>query len=327
MDTRIKLVSGKQKELIENVKRKNNFTWKNLASELNCGENYLMNELRKEKHTLSKKIYEKLCFLLTKRYDTFIENEFESNWGQVKGGKNVKNRMNLFYKKIPRILCGRSKNLAEIIGIIIGDGSIYVLPNKGIYQVHIAGHRKDERHYMLNYVKPLFENVFDLKMNTKETGNAIYVWKQSKDLVFTLNKNGLPAGNKKKNKIRIPAWIFANEVYLKNCLRGIFDTDGCVYPKNKTNLYPTIWISSAIPSLRRSIIKSCNKLGFHIYGWKNFRNDACIDRKNDVLRFFDEIKFNNKKHLIRWKRFNRLPSSSPANKLEEADRTRASRIN
>ena len=308
---RIKLKDGKQKELIEFVKSKLNLTWKSLSQKLICGEHYLSNELRKEKRTLSKETYEKLCQLGKRNFDRFIIAKLEDNWGQIKGGKNVKNRKSLFTKINPKILCNPSPELAEIIGIIIGDGSVYVIPEKSIYQVHVVGNLKDEKEYMLNYVKPLFEKVFNISMNVKKTKNAIYIWKQSKNLVFTLNHYGLPAGNKKINKIEIPSWIKSNNLFLKRCLRGIFDTDGCVYPKNKTNLYPTIWISSAIPSLRKSIKEACEKLGFNLSRWRKHKNDAYIDRKMDVLRFFNEIKFKNQKHLIRWHRFNRLPSSSP----------------
>lgn len=313
MSIRIKLKKGKQKELIETVKNKSNLTWKSLSKKLNCGENYLLHELRNEKRTLAKENYEKLCKLGKINFDGFIIAELNGNWGQVKGGRSVKNRKNLFKEKNPKILCEPSAQLAEAIGILIGDGSIYTIPEKSIYQVHVAGNLSDEKEYLLNYVKPLFEEVFNLKMNVKKTKNALYVWKQSKDLVFTLKKYGLPIGNKKINNIKIPFWVMSNQIFLKNCLRGIFDTDGCIYPKNKTNLYPTIWISSAIPSLRISITQSCRKLGFNLSKWKNYRNDAYIDRKEEVLRFFNEIKFNNPKHLIRWNKFNRLPSSSPVN--------------
>ena len=145
-------------------------------------------------------------------------------------------------------------------------------------------------------------------MNVKRTKNAIYVWKQSKDLVFTLNKFGLPIGNKKIKKIKIPDWIMKRKKFLKACLRGIFDTDGSLYPKNKTHTYPTIWISSAIPSLRKSITEACTKLGFRLSNWRDSRNDAYLRTKDDVIKFFNEISFNNQKHLMRWKKFLIKPS-------------------
>jgi hypothetical protein len=315
MKKRILLQRGKQKELIERTKYRLQISWNKLAKILGIGENYLLNELRNEQRTLSEEIYKKLCYLSKLNYDEFIVERLNENWGQIKGGKSVKNRKNLFREKPPKLLCKPSKELAEIIGVILGDGSIYTIPKKSIYQVCVAGNLKDEKKYMINYIKPLFEKVFKIKMNVKQTTNTIYVWKQSKDLVYTLNKYGLPAGNKKNKNVKIPVWIMSNNLFLSSCLRGLFDTDGCVYPKNKTNLYPTIWISSTIPSLRFSITKACEKLGFRISKWRKTRNDSCIDKREDVFNFFNKIKPNNPKHIARWLKFNKPPSSSPVNQI------------
>lgn len=313
MKLRVILRKGKQKELIETVKNKTSLTWKKFSEKLDCGQHYLSFELRNEKRTLSEKLYNKLCQIGRVNFNKFILHKLNKNWGQVKGGKNVKNRKNLFSEIKPRILCKPSRELAEILGIMLGDGSIYVLPEKGIYQVCVAGNKNDEKEYLLNYIRPLFEKVFKIRMNIKRTNHALYVWKQSKNLVFTLNKYGLPSGNKKKNNINIPVWMFDKRVYLKKCIRGIFDTDGCLYPKNKTHNYPTIWFSSAIPNLRKSITNVCKILGYNLSKWKAGRNDAYIGRKEEILRFARDIKFKNQKHCLRWKKFNKLPSSSPVN--------------
>jgi hypothetical protein len=37
---------------------------------------------------------------------------------------------------------------------------------------------------------------------------------------------GLPIGNKLKNSVEIPRWIFKKKRYLMKCLKGLFETDG-----------------------------------------------------------------------------------------------------
>lgn len=37
---------------------------------------------------------------------------------------------------------------------------------------------------------------------------------------------GLPVGNKIKNSVEIPEWIFGRKPYLIKCLKGLFETDG-----------------------------------------------------------------------------------------------------
>jgi len=307
MQNRILLKKSKQKELIGDTKNKLRITWKQLSQILDINQGYLVNELYREKRTISKKIYKKLCCLIQKNYDKFILKELNANWGQIKGGKNVKHRSNLFKEKIPKILCPKSPELAELIGIILGDGSIYVVPKSSIYQISVAGNLITDKDYLINYVKPLFERIFSIKMCVKKSKNCLYVWKQSKDLAHTFNYYGVPNGNKKRNNVSIPKWILNNKIFLKRCLRGIVDTDGCVYPKNKTNMYPTIWISSAIPNLRKSITIACRKLQLNITEWKPHRNYACIQRKKDVFKYYKEIGFRNPKHLSRWTNFNKAP--------------------
>lgn len=115
---RIKLKSGKQKELINKLKE--NGTWKELSKELNLSEGYLRNELRNERTLLSEKSYKKICEILGMSYDPLIEEKLEDNWGRSKGGLNSKGNTKLF-KDIDE-----SEELAELFGIILGDGHLEV---------------------------------------------------------------------------------------------------------------------------------------------------------------------------------------------------------
>tara|TARA_R110000824_G_scaffold401771_1_gene615589 strand:- start:279186 stop:279623 length:438 start_codon:yes stop_codon:yes gene_type:complete len=45
---------------------------------------------------------------------------------------------------------------------------------------------------------------------------------------FVVGK-GLLRGNKIKGGANIPAWILANKMYRRRCVRGLMDTDGCLY--------------------------------------------------------------------------------------------------
>src|SRR3989344_3155106 len=219
---------------------------------------------------------------------------------------------NSAHKKI--LLCDKSKELAEIMGIIMGDGSVYVHPTKKVYQVHVASNyrSKDEEDYLLNYVKPLFEKTFNITMCIKRAKKCNYVWKQNKDLVYTLNKFGMPAGNKIKNNIKIPKWILANKEYSSLWLRGMFDTDGYLYPRNKAHRFPTMFFYSSVPGIRRSITKVCNIIGLRLSKWRIRKHDhsapeARISTREDNFKFFKEIGFKNPKHTKRWHIFAEKP--------------------
>jgi intein/homing endonuclease len=49
------------------------------------------------------------------------------------------------------------------------------------------------------------------------------------NLVEALEQVGLKRGNKVTHQVGIPEWIMENPDYAGACLRGLMDTDGCVY--------------------------------------------------------------------------------------------------
>src|SRR3989344_2645948 len=133
MHYRIILSKEQQKLLVNKAREKSNLSWILLSKELNCSYGYLLNEIRNSKRTLSENLYKRLCSLAEVDFDKFIIKRINSNWGQIKGANNIKHRKNLFKSKNPVVLCKCSNSLAEIIGIIIGDGSLYVLPKNIFY--------------------------------------------------------------------------------------------------------------------------------------------------------------------------------------------------
>lgn len=290
---RIKLKKGLQKELILSAKL--NLTWRQLAQKLDMSPLYLKNEVRNELVLLSDKIYNKLCAIAKINYDFHIIEKLNNNWGMSKGGKNA----GLKNKKAKILVKNHSAKLAELIGIILGDGNIWV-KNGGYYYVRICGDAKKEKDYLLNHVNPLFESIFGVKMHlrrhNKDTG--LILTKGSKNIVFTLNRFGIPSGSKIKNNVGIPSWILSSKKYTRACIRGLIDTDGSVFPLKGRN-YPYIWFSCNIPKLRKTFKIAMKNLGFKLSKW-NFREghaaETYIANKYMVKRFSKEIHLKNKKY-------------------------------
>jgi len=287
---RMKLKKGKQTELI--LKAKQNKSWKQLAKELKVNEAYLGNELKKGTRLLSEELYNKLIKIANKDYSQYVLEKLNDNWGRAKGGKNS--------LKNPKLLVEKpSKEFAELIGVILGDGSIWSKNN--YYYLRICGDSEKDREYLLNYVKPLFETIFNKKMFVYKHKNhkEIFLSIGSKDVVFTLNYWGLLAGNKKHNNQGIPKWIFESEDYLKACVRGLIDTDGSLCPITGRD-YDYIWFSSNIKNLRKTFSLAMNQLGFRNSKWnirKNRTPDTYIGNKKDIEKYIQTISFKNDRHL------------------------------
>lgn len=205
--------------------------------------------------------------------------------------------------KINRNL-SKSSELAEIIGIMLGDGCLY-LDKKNKYHTIIAFH-KDETAY-LEYVKLLFKNTFEYSFYVQELKCEFLLRNQSVFVGSQLIKNGLKSGNKIKNKLTIPSWIMEDRIFLINCIRGMFDTDGCIY--HKYGSYAQIQFKFGSSLFVESVRDALIKLGFNptkvqwetnykgTLGWKIY-----LSRQNEIDWFFQEIQPNNPKHLRRYKK-------------------------
>lgn len=194
------------------------------------------------------------------------------------------------------------EDLAEIIGILLGDGGIY-LDYKKKYHITIAFNKKEKQY--LHYVKKLFENYFHpYKWHIVELEHEFLVRNISVHVAHHLMENGLKEGNKTTNEVTIPNWIFSNERYIIRCIRGIFDTDGCVY--RKFSKYAQIQFkfgNNGTTSSVHSAVKKLNFLPTRIQQEKNgefIHWKFYIIRQDRIASFFSIIKPQNEKHVRRY---------------------------
>lgn len=285
---RVKLKKGKQKELIEKAKDATG-CWKKLSKLTDTNKSYLRNDLRKEARTLSLPLYNRLCRIIGAKYDKFIPELLDYDWGMRKGVK-------LSPRTKPKnvSLIQPSVELAEVIGIMPGDGNIYGKQ----YAVRICGNAKDDRLYLQKHVKKLFRKVFGVtpKEYHHKPQNEIILYIYSKFVAKNLIHYGLIAGHKKKNDAKIPRWVIRNKEYNRACVRGLFDTDGTVF-RQRGNL--KIELASGIPGLQKTFEDAMKRLGFDKKWSKS--NSRKVRRyglysKRDAERFINDVGFNNIKH-------------------------------
>lgn len=133
--------------------------------------------------------------------------------------------------------------------------------------------------------------------------NAIYVEAHSRNLIEFLEYKGFKPGNKIKNNLTIPNWIWENNLYLKSCLRGLIDTDGSIFRMSKKdpNLIRISFVNHNA-TLLNDVRKAFLKLGFHPSKLIN-RRQFYISRQEEIKKYLKEIGFSNNKHLNRVKGF------------------------
>ena len=197
----------------------------------------------------------------------------------------------------------KSFKLAEFVGIMLGDGGIHTN-----HQAIISYNGKEDRDYAL-YLQKLVKNLFAILSTNriqKEKGHADIVI-SSTELIEFLQKIGIKKGNKVKNQVDIPSWILQSKAYQKACLRGLFDTDGCVYKhryKVAGKVYSYLKMSFrnySIPLLK-SIKKMLENLNFHPAIDVNHQT-VYINRPIEVKKYFSKIGTSNPRYRKKFESF------------------------
>jgi len=229
----------------------------------------------------------------------FRSKEITLNTSKVSFSKNDVRRNIILPKSLTPML-------AEEIGVHIGDGT---LPNKKYYFSVRGGY--DEEKYYTDYLFDLYKKLYGIKLNLIKRYDACGFELGSKAIFeFKSKVLGLPIGEK-IYRIRVPKIIFEsrNKEIFRALLRGVFDTDGCVYGVPKKKFYPKISIMIKSEPLIRDLQKMLGLLGFKpaVYKYVVVLNGPVMFKK-----WLEEIGSSNPKHLQRIERLRKLmgPSSS-----------------
>ncbi|MBI3256137.1 MAG: hypothetical protein HYZ63_04170 [Candidatus Andersenbacteria bacterium] len=235
--------------------------------------------------------------VLRKKYKTFPMGDQEHRkqkwreWWEREG--QYKN--NLMVVKIPRF----SFELAEFVGIMMGDGGL--TPS----QLKITLNRIDDKLYT-DFVVILVEKLFGVKPSVTPREMVYSIMVSRRKLIQFCQDIGLKVGNKIKQRIDIPLWVKNKKPYLIACVRGLMDTDGCIYNEchmigGKQYCYPRLSFVSHSPPLRESVWQALSDFGFK----PKIRNSRSVhlEKRQDIIDYFRIVGTNNPKHRKRYQRF------------------------
>ena len=214
--------------------------------------------------------------------------------------------------------------LAEFIGIIVGDG--HVGNHIGItngkkyiqYENVIVGNKKDLDYY-LNHVNKIAYNIFRVKFNIcyPKKDSSIMLYKYSKAInTFLSYCIGIP---NRKGNIRIPSCIIQSSLNHKSSfLKGLADADFTFTVKKKEGKpYPVVQGCSKSEALIDdvSIILKELKINHCLFLDKTYNKRRrktyvakriYINGNNNVKEWFDRVGFSNSRHINRWNHYIKL---------------------
>ncbi len=218
-----------------------------------------------------------------------------------RGGFKVLRRI-----KFPR----RSEELAELLGIFMGDGHV------GEYQSSVTTNSETDIAHAL-FVQRLIRKLFavPVRLRFRSKVSACELVTSSKEVCRFLQEQGMSSGNKVRDGVEIPPWIQENERYAKAFVRGLFDTDGCVYldrHRYKDQVYKNVGIAftNRTLSLLEFFKKRLEALGMR--PTQKTRFTVFLRREEEIRRYFKTIGTSNPKHRRRLSKFLRIRSGGVA---------------
>lgn len=321
---------GKQAIFLSKAREKINLPWSVLAQKINI-HNRTLNDWKREEYSIPLNQVEVICkmsdlplpsnikiespFWYTKKGAKIGALAALKKYGSVGGDpeyrkkkwyewwdKKTDKKHGCIAEPLPIKNPHFSKKLAEFTGIILGDGGI----TNG--QVMIFTNMVTDRKYGF-FISVLIEELFGVipSIYFRPAYSLMTIAVSRTKLVAFCNKKlGLKTGHKIKQQIDIPDWIKGNLEYEKACMRGLMDTDGCIFYechniKNKKYCYPRLSFVTASEPLRNSVFDILHKLNLNPKIRNVNKRYVQIEDKEDIKKYFKVIGSSNPKHLNRYK--------------------------
>ncbi len=239
-------------------------------------------------------------------YGSVMKEEDFVKLMKLLGFKNIKLLFNS--SEIPHeIIIGRNKQIelkksedvAELIAIMLGDGHLNL---NGILISIALNNIDDERYviYVRNLLTKLFKGIYIAEKSIENSKGYVFII-NSKSVHQSLMSKGLIPGNKVKNQVDIPNWIFLSIKFSARALKGLFDTDGSI-SVNKKSKSLILSFSNASKPIVEGFKKLCNSIniqtgrvnGPYFSTKKSYKSVSkmfmvSIESKEQVKRFLQKI--------------------------------------
>ena len=151
----------------------------------------------------------------------------------------------------------RNENLAELIGVILGDGNIHKFPRTENLRIYSNSNNSGFINRYSNLVKDIFNK--EPRVSKKKNSNCVDISIYQKEISKRLK---IPVGARNLSQIKIPQWIWKNQNCLISYLRGLYEAEGSFSTHKPTYTYKFIF-TNYNKSLLDNVYKSLIKLGFN----------------------------------------------------------------
>lgn len=176
----------------------------------------------------------------------------------------------------------KNGDLAELVGVILGDGHIKKFPRTEELSIFSNSNNKG---FIDRYAK-LVNNLFDKQPAITHHGRSdctrIRIYQNN-----IQQRLRIPYSPRGKLKIVIPFWILKNKEFMIRYLRGLYEAEGSFCVHRPTYTYK-FFFSNRNSSMISNVCLLLKKLGFH----PHVSNDNVqISKKDEVYRALELFRF------------------------------------
>jgi hypothetical protein len=191
--------------------------------------------------------------------------------------KEWRNAHRIHYARIPH-----NGDLAEYIGVVLGDGHIEKLPRTE--RIVISGDARKPQ-FIYRYAamtESLFKKTPTIERASKSNGLRLSLYQK-----FISARLGISTGNKEKFPHKLPLWIEENEAFLIRFLRGLYEAEASLSIHLPTCTY-NFEFTNYNPFLLKIVETALRRLEFHPEVRNNairVRRMAEVERLKNLLQF------------------------------------------
>ncbi len=192
--------------------------------------------------------------------------------------------------------------LCEFLGAFAGDGFTNIYGRH--HQTGFVGDSRHDLEYYTYTISPIAQNCFNIKPSIyfRKTKNAINVNFYSRQLFYLLTRRfNMPAGIK-FDKVLVPEEVRNHSIEFQAAfLRGVFDTDGCVFFDNRKTYrepYMRVDITMYNKPILTQLHHMMENMGITSKVLENGKHIQ-VTAKKDVKKFFEKIGSSNERHITK----------------------------
>ncbi len=173
-------------------------------------------------------------------------------------------------------------DLAELIGVILGDGYIGTHPRSEELCIlsNANNHGFVTRYAYL--IKKFFDKNPTVAKHSKADCIRIRIYQK-----HISDRLGIPLSPRGKLIIKVPDWILKKRRFIVRYLRGLYEAEGSFCVHKPTSTYKALFANKN-KSMLNNVHQLVSRLGFHPH-WGQYQIQ--LSRKEEVYRFLELIEF------------------------------------